>query len=328
MLGEHTPVILLRRSMNELLRQLPNIREGTEEGFHQGRVAIRRVREVVAVVRHRADDRTVEVIEGRFRRAARVLGRVRDADVAQHLIHHLEARFPAAQSALGPLRSTVAGEQLRSRRRAIKELESRDLAALPHELQRALHGRSLRSASGWRAALREHIACRAGELRSAIDHAGGVYFPNRVHATRIAAKRFRYALELAKATRTWRMPGAIRLLKQVQSGLGEAHDREVLLGRLDELRAEQPTHAAAGVLEHFLSAEIQTFHTAYLECRPGLLAACDAAASQGGRWRRDRWVLVASVAVPSLLLAWRRRSAPAGSDDEDVVERRVRVTLA
>lgn len=51
MFGGHGPVALLDDSIDTLIQQLANIKEGTEEGFHQGRVAIRRIREALAVAR-------------------------------------------------------------------------------------------------------------------------------------------------------------------------------------------------------------------------------------------------------------------------------------
>ena len=47
-------------------------------------------------------------------------------------------------------------------------------------------------ATGWPTVLRGRIARRADELTRAMDHAGGVYFPKRLHGVRVAAKKLRY----------------------------------------------------------------------------------------------------------------------------------------
>ena len=40
------------------------------------------------------------------------------------------------------------------------------------------------------------VARRAASLKAAIDEAGAVYLPERLHAVRIAVKKLRYAVEL------------------------------------------------------------------------------------------------------------------------------------
>jgi len=323
MLGAHSPVVLFRDSIDSLLGQLPAIREGTEEGFHQGRVAIRRVRETLPIVRGHYDDKMLVSIETRLRKAARVLGRARDADVAQQLIQHVESRFLSASSTTRVLSASVAAEQVAARRRAIKRLESLELPAVGDELRRTRHPFRWRpSATGWRTALRNHIVRRAGDVRSAIDHAGGVYFPNRAHSVRVAIKRLRYALELARATRTWRIPRANRTLKSAQGALGEAHDRELLIKRIGEMADASSSAAEAAALRQFLQAETHTFHAAYLRCRPGVLAVCQACEREARpKTAAKRSVLLASAAVPAMLML-RNTANRRGGDREGVVERR------
>jgi CHAD domain-containing protein len=331
MLGTHGPSILLKRGVSDLLDRLPEITEGTEEGFHQARVAIRRIREALAVVRDDYRHEALDHIETRLREAARILGRVRDADVAQRLIQHVEARFPPAAATVATLRSSVASDQLSLRRRAIKKLETLELRELEHQLHEARRGLGwTASRTSWRTVLRTHMAARAGNVRAAMQHAGGVYFPNRVHSARVSIKQLRYTLELAKTTRTWRTPGALRLLKRAQAALGDAHDREMLVGRIAALSGPESPHAdATAALQQFLAAEVRTLHAKYLASRSDILAVCQACERQARPGRiAKRSLLLASIAVPSLLLL--RKAAERGddNDDEKVSERRLRVTLA
>jgi CHAD domain-containing protein len=256
MVGSHGPVALLNQAFDDFLRHLPGVREGAEEGIHQARVAIRRVREALALVRGRYETKIADSMEGRLRRIAAALGRARDADVAQRLLQDVERRALNVSGATSRLRRMVAAEQLNARRQAIKELEADDPKALHHDLMRH-RGRFVRDTFGlgWRPMLRDHIAQRAAGVQEAVTHATGVYFPNRSHHARIAIKQLRYALDLAKETRTWKSPHGTRALKQAQSALGEAHDREVLIGQLDQLSPSSGDEAAA--LQQFLTADIE-----------------------------------------------------------------------
>jgi CHAD domain-containing protein len=328
MLNRHTPTGLLRDAVGDLLRELPNIREGSEEGFHQGRVVIRRIREALAVVHHEYNENALHAVERRLKRSGRALGRARDTDVAQSLMQHVESRFLPGHVVIGRLRATLGTEQLETRRRAIKEIEFLGLAKLHDELKRARRRIPLRVSSNWRTTLRQHVARRADEVRSAIACAGGVYFPNRVHAARVAVKRLRYALELAKSTRAWRRRGAIRVLKEVQSALGEAHDRDVAISRLDGEPAQQSEDRDGMAVQQFLRAETESFHAIYLKSRSEILEICDACSElRRRRLTANAWLLVASasVAIPSLLLAHeksgraalKRNSTPEGDFQRD-----------
>ena len=232
---------------------------------------------------------------------------MRDADIGHHLIDHVETRFPLAPVALNRLSASIAVEQLRLRRKAIKALEYLELSALPEQLARARlrTARSIWDRGSWRAELRRHLSLRADEVRVAIQHAGGVYFPNRVHSARVSIKQLRYTLELADATRIWRAPRAVRALRKVQDALGDAHDRQVLMAKLDELAASsaEPIRAEVENVEHFIRAEMLALHAKYLARRPDILAICDAcdrAARANGTARRA--LLAAGIGVPSLLL--------------------------
>jgi CHAD domain-containing protein len=312
------PPILLRHSIKDLIRELPNIREGTEEGFHQGRVAIRRTREALAVVARQYDKQALSSLESTLSRAAKVLGRARDADVAQTVTQYVESRVEPS-AAISRLRFVLEAEQLNARRQAIKEIESLGLDELRANRTLPFQQRAFFPRARWRPALRDHVMQRAAEVRTAIAHAGGVYFPNRVHTIRIAVKRLRYALELARATGIWQAPHAIRILKQVQSALGDAHDREVVIARLSDVQDSQTNRQDSMGAERFLRAEIQALHANYLKLRDDVLAVCDACDQIGSRGTSTRWLVLASLAVPSMIIA--KRAATSAARQEEPVER-------
>jgi CHAD domain-containing protein len=302
-----SPARLLAYRISALLQLLALVREGTEEAIHQTRVAIRRVRELVALGRGDFKEDVCSTIEERLRRASKSLGRVRDADIGQQLIHRVELRFPAAPTTLTRLRTAVTAEQLRYRRKALKKIESLDLESLPRQFSEAAR-RDSRWHGGvraWKDQLRQHIALRAETLQAAMERAGGVYFPNRVHAVRVATKQLRYTLELADATALWHVPEAVRVLEKTQDALGQAHDRELLIERLDELAADgsEDMRREIDALLQFLHAEIASYHAKYLRWRTRIIAVCEQSVTAGQRSvLPGRALAIAGLSVPSYFL--------------------------
>jgi CHAD domain-containing protein len=307
MVGRAAPSAVLFRSLHELLVQLPLLRDGDETAIHQARVAIRRLREA-ASLDERDDGDDMSDAQQRLARAFKAIGRARDADIAQHLVEQVEARFPLAPATIGQLRASVATSRLKSRRNMIKTLEEVDVDLIPAQLVRSLRATPRTSilSGRWRRRLRSHIARRAGEMRVAIDHASGVYFRNRSHTARVTIKKLRYALELGTATGTLTVRRGLKVLRRAQDALGEAHDREVLLERMQGLdhAGVSVNKAEVSALEQFIVSEIHTAHARYLSLRSDLLDVCAACERVPRPAMRRRAIAVASVAVPAMIL-WR-----------------------
>ena len=303
------PTVLLSRSLQDFLVQLPGLRDGEERAIHQSRVAIRRLREAAVLACAEYDQDEFEEIEARLVQTFKALGRARDADTAQRLVEDVESRFPLAAATLGQLRASAGRSQLKARRRVIKTLESLEMATLAEQLDRARRTppRSGWGRESWRTVLRTHIAHRAGDLRQAMNRAGGVYFRKRSHDARVAIKQLRYALELGVATKVHPFAPGLRTLRKAQDALGEAHDREVLLERVRDLDADglSVNYGEVFALEQFVQGEISVLHAKYLAARPRLLdvcAACDAPRRHPSM--RLGAVAAAAVALPVL---WARR---------------------
>jgi CHAD domain-containing protein len=302
--GPHPAATLLNQQFDELFRSVHALREGSTDAVHDARVSIRRLREELLLMAAYSDTDEFETIQRRLKRAGRALSRLRDADVAQALSQSTAAGFSRAPDLIRQLRSRLLLERDTSWRKAVKRLEALKLHDLyeqmPHlRSSRLTRGRLRR---GWRRSMRRHLISRADELRRAIEHAGSVYFPNRLHQTRIATKRLRYALELADRTGGWRPRGAVATLKRAQDVLGDAHDREMFLTRLDELRTAAPDRATDNLdsIEQLIQADIRARHREYLALRPGVEAICDALSTRTPKRRTA--LLVGGVGVTSLVL--------------------------
>ena len=117
-------------------------------------------------------------------------------------------------------------------------------------------------------------------LRAAIERAGGIYLPDRLHRVRIAAKKLRYALEIHRELMRSRSAARLNRLKAQQDLLGRIHDLEVLI---DRTRLVQEGLAASNrrgtaeldALVRLLEDECREGHAAYMHARPGLLKLCE-----------------------------------------------------
>jgi len=319
------PRSLAARYLAEFQDELPGVRDGDTESIHRARVATRRLREILPLLVEKADPVLTTI-----RTAGRALGRVRDVDVMAELLVRAETRMPSAALAVVAARQRVASDQQRSRRRLIKRLESLAVDQLRlADASTAMFGRLRdRLMNGWRGPLCNRIGQRAEALGDAVEAAGGVYFPNRIHRVRIATKKLRYAVEVAADTRTWRAGKMLRDLKRMQSSLGELHDLQVVGDLLSDLEGDRQADCHIADLRSALQAEVAELHRHYVARRERLLAAaaaCTRFAEKHRRSRRLGWptrharpLLMASAILVPAALTLRRRPSRASEEVEPV----------
>jgi CHAD domain-containing protein len=124
------------------------------------------------------------------------------------------------------------------------------------------------------------VARRATALRAAIENAAGIYLPDRLHDVRIAVKKMRYAMELARELSGSRALAAIRSLKEAQDLLGRMHDLEILIARTRAVQGSPigTNLRLSGDLDRLvrrLETECRQLHGHYMALRHKLLAICD-----------------------------------------------------
>jgi CHAD domain-containing protein len=193
-------------------------------------------------------------------------------------------------------------ERERRVRRAIKSLERLDIEQALQQASLALtdHAprffavrRRVSAAESWEDLLDTRLRERAGELKAAVARAGGVIFSNRLHGARIAAKKLRYAMEIATETGHADFRPQLQVLKKSQELLGSLHDHDVLNGAL---RTEG---AGAQRLLPMIDMRRRRLHERYLRRRDALLEVCEAAAR--GASRDQRSMLARRVAMAGAL---------------------------
>ncbi len=184
----------------------------------------------------------------------------------------------------------VSEARARARARLMSRLPVNELRRLARKLEGVaaeLDGSDLaprRAPAAWRWAVDARVAQRAGRLERAMQAAGGMYLPERLHEVRIAVKKLRYAVELSSEI-AGRPHGAdARALKRSQDLLGRLHDFQVLLDEVRQVQASlnPPDLTAWRELDAFVRALENTgrrLHARYVRQRPALVSICDRLAS-------------------------------------------------
>jgi len=267
--------ILLRRLARALSRHLPLAISGDGRGVHQARVASRRLREAVPVLSTGLSGskagRTVRTI----RRLTRALGTVRELDVTLVLLDELVRAPDVSPVAIEAVRAFVVEE-----RSARREVMLKRLGRLkPEKLDRRIAsvGSALEGATGepWRKALSARLLKRCRRLNEAMDAAGHMYDPERLHGVRIAAKKLRYGLELASDGGVSQAGPLVRSLKRVQDLLGKLHDLQVLQTYIAGVQIAQSAsrsepRAALGELARHVEDQCRHLHGRYVALAPNL----------------------------------------------------------
>ena len=276
--------LLIRQRLRALEKNLPGAAKGNVDALHQARVASRRIREALPIVSAGSRGRRV----GRqMRKITRALGPVRDLDVALMILDEIEKSNAVSRPALTRLRQAISRE---------RQLLHADMQ---HRLERydldKLHKRALGAArrnSGDRvgrdpkrlARAMRRAAARAERLRTAIENASSIYLPDRLHDVRIAVKKLRYAMELARELSGSRATAKLRVLKNTQDLLGRVRDLEILIARTRAVQGAQgaPNLKLSAELDRLVRRfenECRQLHGQYMSLRHSLLSICDHAIS-------------------------------------------------
>jgi CHAD domain-containing protein len=273
---------LLGRRRRALADQLAGALLGDVEAVHSARVATRRLREVLPLVLAELPTRKTAKLLRQVRRFTRALGPVRELDVTA-----------ATLAACAPM--TPAGGDTDALTRTLERRRHRALTRLAAKFGRTDHAPRLvaelaaavealaghEGAGAWQRELRERLQARSKKLRAALEQAGALYQPERLHALRIATKQLRYAIELAAELRLSEARPLVATFKMNQDVLGRLHDLEVLAHVIRGHRKsnEQVREALVARIDH----ECRLLHAQFLKGRGRLIAAADAAADAVSR---------------------------------------------
>jgi CHAD domain-containing protein len=275
-----------RKRLDAFVRELPGLDQGHVKALHRTRVASRRLREALPLLA--LDRDTARKLTRRLRKVTRKLGPARELDVQAVLIEELHRDHRYSPSALKKVQAVVVQARDASRRHLAATLPTAQLKQLADKLERAgqpferpdrTFGRS--EAPGpshsWRWTLEARLARRATVAQSAIELAGALYVPERLHEVRIALKKLRYSAELSKEAGRARMAADVAALKSAQDLLGRLHDLQVLLITAREVQASlSPPDLTAwrelGSLIRTIEDDCRSLHARYMRERDRLIA--------------------------------------------------------
>jgi CHAD domain-containing protein len=248
-----TLLVLLKQRLTTMLDAMPAAQAGDTRSVHQARVATRRLREALPVLRASLDDAALARAQRQIRKMTRALGPVRELD----------------------------RERLARRRDMLSAITPGRLERLRHRLGQVSSGPVATQTAETLDEASKQVAKRARRLAAAVERAGGLYLPDRLHAVRVAAKKLRYALEIERELKRSKSTARVTQLKRMQDLLGRMHDFDILIDWTRRVQAEYAGSDRKLTLEldtlvRTLEAECRTDHATYMRRRQSLLKLCEA----------------------------------------------------
>jgi len=280
---------LIRQRVAALRRALPAAKDGDVKSLHQARVATRRLRAALVLGSGRKADKVARSV----RRLTRLLGPARELDVSLLILDELEGEGDLPRSATDRLRVSIAEERRRLQEQVRERIDEFDIQkvrklaiAVARKGSRARAPRNVEAI----ALARDRTARRARRLAAAIEHAAGMYLPDRLHDVRIAIKKLRYTLELEAVPREGRSRNvaALRTLRNMQDLLGRMHDLEILISRTRSIQSSPGAStlkmsADLDRLVRRLETECRQLHGHYMAGRPKLITLSERLMKTGER---------------------------------------------
>ena len=233
----------LERLLGQMLKNLPGTKLGEDlEALHDMRVASRRIRAAFRVFRPCFPRILRKDPEMRVKQVTQALGQVRDQDV---LLDYLGRAAVDTAMDIDWLIDRESRIREGGRLRMIAALDDLEQGDLPAQMESLLksarmtqaHGEECRHNQFWRQAA-PLVADGLGimdTLAPSMDHEdddGGL------HAMRIAAKRLRYTMEAFIPCFGNALAEKIDVVKLLQEQLGELHDSDVWLDKLEQYQKE------------------------------------------------------------------------------------------
>jgi CHAD domain-containing protein len=240
----------VRRHVRVLARQIRAVRKrGSPERIHQVRVASRRLRAALWIFRDCFAGKRLGRWSKQLRRLNARFGQARDADVQMRATKEVlsggvdKARRPGIRRWLLRLKQRRAAAQLKVPK-ALDRLEGRGvLEDIQGCLARLTFGISRRQTDPNSPQVRrltgEQIGAALEELLSYQDCLGDAGDQRRHHRMRLAAKRLRYAMEICRGPYEGRLDDPIQGARKLQTLLGDLHDCDVRVERLEEFAAKE-----------------------------------------------------------------------------------------
>ena len=227
------------------------------------------------------------------RRLRSGLGPVREADVQLGWLNDRARAWRWRPAAVARVRSRLMARRRHAAKAAhhlVGHLDLARLLARSAKVTAWLERAPTAVASTHELAVRARV--RAHDLVEALRQVGPFYSPERLHEARIAAKKLRYVLELARDLHQAPLYKDIFALRAAQDTLGRLHDLQELQNAVDAVAAEVPADGAVRqalvTMSAGLAAECRRIHAVFLPTEPRLANTARRAESFGRATARTR----------------------------------------
>jgi CHAD domain-containing protein len=263
-----------------LVASLARARRGDARGVHHARTTSRRLRELLPVADVAAPRAGALRARRDLRRLTRALGGIREIDVAMAELGDAASRASWDRLAVRTIEQRLAAERDQNFREAARRLDVVETARLRARLEAiaaVVSGDPTPRVA--ERALARRLRRRASRVLTAVEAAGTLYAPEQLHTVRIAVKKLRYSLEIARDAAALPVDALVTALKRQQDVLGRLHDLEVLAARVRAAAAGAGRRTAVKSEEIALALdrECREQHATFLSRRDTLTAlACRA----------------------------------------------------
>ncbi len=232
-----------RRQAKQLAKQFDGIRAAEDiECIHRARVASRRLRAGLQMFQTHLQPEVYQRWRKHIRRITSGLGDARDKDVQIEFLCRVFCELHEAPLFPGVARLLADLEKQRERLqpKAVKSVGRIERSGVLDEMVSALREVRSRSDSDKGAPPSAAVFCEAeqrinAQIDEMLSHEDGLSDPLAIaehHAMRIAVKRLRYTIEIAKPAYGECLGELLKVTKRVQSLLGDIHDCDVWEGLL------------------------------------------------------------------------------------------------
>jgi CHAD domain-containing protein len=290
----------LARQFDALARRWSAVRDGDVKAVHRARVASRRLREVLSVIdaayRHSHAGRAARTA----RRLTRVLGPVREIDVALIELDRAIRRHGWPDELGGMIRRRLVQQRERRAKRMAARITKQERVRVRDEVRAVATRLAKTDDRAWQSALAARVVRRARAVLGASAAAGTLYVPERLHALRITIKKLRYALELLPPTPGFDVADALALLKRAQQRFGTLHDVQVLTSEVHAIdaTARRPAdRVALGAAIEDLERDCREIHAKALALVPDVAECARQVRRELGVRRRGRRLAMAKATL-------------------------------
>jgi CHAD domain-containing protein len=240
----------VRRQARQLAEQLNGLRAAEDIEFvHRARVATRRLRAALQMFDNCFAAKQIKRWQKAIRRTTTKLGNARDRDVQIEFLCGILSVLNAKECFPGIARLLVQLERDRERlqRKVVKAVDRLETKGVLQEMLQKTK-RILRRAEPQPEDVQTPVALVRTQrhihrqLKELLRHEESLADPadrEGHHALRIAAKRLRYTLEIARPVYPGRLEESVEAIKRVQSLLGDIHDCDVWADHLDAFAADE-----------------------------------------------------------------------------------------